>query len=272
MTDEQQRAATTTPFDLLSLDVIDAGLASLHPWIMFHLALTYRRYAVYCRERWRAHGMHLRFVDYMLVTHGFVRADRHRASWAWLPDDHPRRQHRWFELAQHERGMRQLAVDAKLAPCAADAYGGWYRHGDYAFRASNDELTTACVPANMMALYRHHTQFALPAARDPWLRVCFRYGRLHANVGAQQPSLVISMTPRFTRDRQRHVIIAFHQHGLLHSLDLSQPSLIVMTWQQHQYQWRNSRGGRRLEMWHDTHKLYYQREVWDTQDDSVIIR
>ena len=82
--------------DALPVDVIDAEIASRHPWIVHHLAMAYKRYADYCRRayavlpddairRWR-------LPAYSNITCAFTSSvfNDVAVNCVALPADHPR--------------------------------------------------------------------------------------------------------------------------------------------------------------------------------------
>ena len=84
--------------DALPLDLIDREVARRHPSIPFYLAFAYRRFARYCRERYRLPRDPLSWFARVPFDYGPLSTGATTTSTPWcvvnygiyLPDDHPR--------------------------------------------------------------------------------------------------------------------------------------------------------------------------------------
>ena len=116
--------------DALPMDVIDAEIASRHPWIVYHLAMAYKRYADHCRRvyavlpddairRWRVIGT----ANITCALSSSVFNDV-AVNCVALPSDHPRlrqflRDNKEKKKLKHRCGYDNDELVAIAAHCFA---------------------------------------------------------------------------------------------------------------------------------------------------------
>ena len=224
--------------DALPLDLIDREVARRHPSIPFYLAFAYRRFALYCRERYRLPRDPLSWFARLPLDASRSLMRCTSEPWCavnyavYLPDDHPRLkrnvQIRADDLIEddpsitirehyHEESIRDTLEVAPRYDGATCVLHSWWDDDLDSHLVCDDDGQAPPPPVDLVAVQQNQydvlTMLLYGCGNaKPGLVVWYRYGACHRN--GDRPSLV---------DRQGMQL--WHNNGALHR-DNDLPALV----------------------------------------------